>query len=241
MEQLLIIRDFIRTLMRRFLLFAFVVAVGTTASVFYALSLDRIYEASAVVQIQGPQISTDTSDEPAASSTAQRIQQIEQQLRSRDSLFEVAEKYELFGAADLTTADRVALMRETVQLERVAGVQTGYGQAPEPSALIITAQLGDAEKAALVANEFVSRLLERNLAQPRAADSRYPGLLPPRGTAAEPRDRRTRHRTSGIQARECGRAARGPGIPARRTGSPERGPARNIAPDAGTQPRIRVA
>ncbi|MDY7110556.1 MAG: Wzz/FepE/Etk N-terminal domain-containing protein, partial [Planctomycetota bacterium] len=162
MDQLLIVRDFARTLMRRFFLFTVIVLVGTAASIFYALSLDRVYESVAVVQIQGPQIATETSTETSGMSTAQRIQQIEQQLRARDSLLEVAEKYDLFDAPGMTAADRVNLMREAVRLDSVAGVQQGYGRS-DPSALFITARMGDAEKAALVANEFVSQLLERNL------------------------------------------------------------------------------
>ena len=158
-----IIRDLLRMLMRRFFVFGIVALLGTVASVLYALSLDRVYEASAVVQIRGPQIDADTSGAGAAGSTAQRIQQIEQQLLSRDSLFEVADKYDLFRDAEMSAADRVNLMRQSVRLESIAGVQQGYGQPPEPSALIITLRLADAEKTALVANEFVTRLLERNL------------------------------------------------------------------------------
>ena len=152
-----------RLLVRRFSLFATIVLLGSAASVFYALSLERVFQAFAVVQIRSPQVSAETAGATQDVSTARRIQQIEQQLLSRDSLLEVADKYGLFVADDMSASDRVGLMRESVRLESVAGVPTGYGVPPQPSALVITVRLADAERTALVANEFVTRLLERNL------------------------------------------------------------------------------
>ncbi|RYH01220.1 hypothetical protein EU805_14555 [Salipiger sp. IMCC34102] len=163
MDQISIIRDLFRMVMRRFFLFCLIAGLGSLGAVWYALSLSQVFEAAAVVQIQRPQIATDRGDPGTMQTTAQRIQQIEQQLSSRDNLLEVANKYGLFEAADITTAERIHLMRLAFRLESVPGMRLPNGLAGEPSALIITTRLAEAEQSALVANEFVSRLMERNL------------------------------------------------------------------------------
>lgn len=162
MEPLSIIRDFARTIARRFVLFFLLALAGTFASIYYALGLERVYEAVAVVQIQAPQLSSGAAGDAAGASMSQRIQRIEQQLRSRDSLVEVADKFDLFAPGQMPLADRARLMWASIWIESVAGIQGSYGLPPEPSALIIRARLAEAEKAAAVANEFVARLLERN-------------------------------------------------------------------------------
>ena len=176
MEQLQIVREFAATLMRRFVLFAFVAIAGTLASIWYALSLDRVYEATAVVQIVSPQIASDMAGDinrPAA----QRVQLIEQQIFSRDSMFEVAEKYDLFDAPDMTVMDRANLMRMSIRLNRISGV-TVPGQLPQPSGLTIIVRLSDAEKTALVANELVTRVLERNLQDRERQTATIPARSP---------------------------------------------------------------
>lgn len=162
-EQIQMLRELVGMVRRRIVLFSLVALLGVLASVFYAVQSPRVYETVAVIQIESPQISSELARSTATEPTMQRIKLIEQRLMSRENLLAVIEKYGLFAdAPGLSPVDRVDLMRRAITLNTISD-WSGYGVQPPPSALTIIVRLSDPEKAALVANEMVTGVLEGNV------------------------------------------------------------------------------
>ncbi|MEO0912980.1 MAG: Wzz/FepE/Etk N-terminal domain-containing protein, partial [Pseudomonadota bacterium] len=161
-DQIQIAKELLRMLWRRKLLFLAVAIIGCAATLGYALRLTPLYEATAAIQIQKPQISGDLGT-TADSSVAERVQQIEQRLMARANMISVIEELGLFAdLPDLTLNDKVGVLREVTRIDRVAAPGTGFGANGTPSALIISVTLSDAKQAADTANRFVESVLELN-------------------------------------------------------------------------------
>ncbi len=154
--------EFVSFLRRRWAVVLLVAALGTAATLVYAMSLPRAYEATAVIQFEGPQVAGAEARD-AGISAAQQLQLIEQRLTARGNLVAVIERHGLFAdAPQLTLAQKVALLRGSLTLLPVSAAATGFGREGQLSALIITVRLGDPLKAAEVANEVATSLLEEN-------------------------------------------------------------------------------
>lgn len=161
-EQIQIAKELLRMLWRRKLMFLAVVIIGCGATLSYALKLTPLYEATAAIQIQRPQISGDLAN-AADSSVAERVQQIEQRLMARTNMIAVIEELGLFeDLSALTVNDKVGVLRDVTRIDRVTAPGTGFGPNGTPSALFISVTLSDARQAADTANRFVESVLELN-------------------------------------------------------------------------------
>ena len=90
--------EIIGAFLRHIVLLALILATGVAASLFYALSLPREYEAVAVIQIEQTQVQTPTfgSSSTANARTLQQLQIIEQRVMSRGNLLDIIERENLF-------------------------------------------------------------------------------------------------------------------------------------------------
>lgn len=164
MSQAYSIEDAIGVIKRRALLVVGVGLIGAALSIFYALSLPRVYEAEALMQIELP-----TVVEPAPVATGSspgarakyRLTLIEQQLMARDSLLQIARELGLFTDKGLTDSQIVQAMREAITIRQIIDPQEAWRPDAMPSGLSITVRLGDAEKAAETANLLLDRMLEQ--------------------------------------------------------------------------------
>lgn len=156
-------RDALRILIRRSWIIALILVIGLPAALVFALSQPRVYEATAVVQIESAQVVerlTTQSGAPARTiNPTNELDLIEQQLMSRDSILEIVRRFDLFAAAP-TQAERVGLMREAVEITQLIDEAQAWRADVHPSGLIITVRLGEADAAADVANAFLERVLE---------------------------------------------------------------------------------
>ncbi|WP_425071652.1 GumC family protein [Sagittula sp. S175] len=135
---------------------------GCILSVNFALTQQKVYEATAVVQIEDATVSnTSNGAATAANDTSRRLQLIEQRLMSRDNLVRVMEKHELFTEdASLTDSERVYMMRQSARIKEITNSTPVFSAAGQrPSGLMITVQLADAEKAAVVANDLMESVI----------------------------------------------------------------------------------
>ncbi len=163
-EQLQIVGEMVRMVWRRAFLFGLIAICGMAASLFYALSQVSLYETTAAIQIQRPQVSGDLARSTADTSVAERVQRIEQRLLARDNIEEVINDLGLFAdQPGLTLSNKVGIVRNALRIERIAAPGTGYGANSTPSALLITVTLDNAKLAADTANRFVESLLEQNV------------------------------------------------------------------------------
>ena len=156
-----LLSGFLRMFRRRALIMAVVVVCGCIMSLLYALNRPAIYEATAVIQIEAPQVAASVpgSGTITTSNNRNRLKLIEQKLMSRDSVLAVVDKFDLFGGASLPDSEKVANLREAVQILELIDPSQAWRSDVQPSGLVITARLGDAQQAADIANEFLAQVL----------------------------------------------------------------------------------
>lgn len=148
-------------LRRRALIIAVTVICGSILSVLFALNRPAVFEATAVIQIETPQVTATLPGTGAitTSNNRNRLKLIEQKLMSRDSVLAVVEKFDLFRQDSLTEAEKVAALREAVQIVELIDPTQAWQPNVQPSGLVITARLGNPAEAADVANEFLAQVL----------------------------------------------------------------------------------
>lgn len=160
MEQLLSLDDLIDMIKRRFNVIAAITILGCVASLFYALSQSHLYQSSEVIQVARPKIDGELARTTVDGSSARRLQLIEQQLMTRSTILDIAEKYALFAnAPDMKPSERVSRVRDAVTIRGVAAAREGFTDDGTVSVLTITATFDSPEKAQGVAHEFAQRTI----------------------------------------------------------------------------------
>ena len=156
MFPILTIGELFSFIRRRWLLVAVFAVLGMVAGVLLALRSERVYETAAVIQIVAPVITRDDAASVAATIT-RRIQTIEQQLTSRDTMLQLADQHAMFEGLPLTMAERADLMRQSIRFI-VMNATSGSPFDP-PSSIVVFANAGTAEQAAAVANDLANRFV----------------------------------------------------------------------------------
>ncbi len=155
------LREAWNALWRRAWIIILVLAVGLPASVWFALSQERVYEATAVIQIEGPKIAGGVPGaDPRASWQASdaQLNLIEQETMARGNLVAIIDRFDLFPELE-SQARKVALLREAVEIEKLNAAGTTWGAETTPTGLSIRVRLGRAQQAADVANRIVDGIL----------------------------------------------------------------------------------
>ena len=176
MNQFQSLGEFLAAIRRRTWVIIPIFVLGCLAAAMFAKSQPKLYQAISVIQIQDARI-----EEPVRigmpvrqqRDPARQVRLIEQQMMARDNLIEIMDRYDLFMDPNLSVIERVFEMRQSVLVEQIrAGAQPWQTDIP-PSGLRITVQLGDPEKAAAVANDLMTSVIEQareqGLAQARDA------------------------------------------------------------------------
>ena len=152
-------RDVVAALRRRFWLIMLICATGMPLAVIYAQSQPRVYEATAVIQIEAPRIATDLAGATSSGQVAAaQMDLIQQQLLSRDRLVTVIEQFDLFSAVTSMT-ERVGLLRGSIRIVRLIDQTQSFRPEVQPTGLIITLTMSDPQRAADVANHFVNTIV----------------------------------------------------------------------------------
>lgn len=157
--------EIIGAFLRHIVLLALILAVGVAASLFYAVSLPREYEASAVIQIEQTQVQTPSfgAGSTANARTMQQLQIIEQRVMSRDNLLDIIRQEGLFSEIPgMSDTDKVIALRLAAGVARVTDPGLAWRPDVIPTALNINVRLGDPQIAARVANTLVNNVLEQN-------------------------------------------------------------------------------
>jgi tyrosine-protein kinase Etk/Wzc len=165
MNQFQSVEEIVSALMRRAVMILAITFLGCVVSVYYALSQPKSYQATAVVQIEDAQV----PDQLAGASltdddAARRVRLIEQRLMARDNLVRLMDQYDLFSEdPTMTVNQRVNGMRSAARIQEIRTPVPGYGAGGvAPSGLMITVELNDPDKAALVANELMAMVIEQS-------------------------------------------------------------------------------
>ncbi|WP_137702262.1 GumC family protein [Marimonas lutisalis] len=162
MSQIQSVGDFLNMVRRRAMLIIAVVMLGSAFSVWWTLNQPRVYEATAVAQIETP-----TINDPAASPTGgttidHRLRLLEQQLMARDNLIGLIDGFRLFSETDLSLSLKVAQLRESVRITQITDPTAAFGAQRVPTGMMISVTHPNPETAAAVANEFLSQLVSLN-------------------------------------------------------------------------------
>ena len=152
-------------LRRRAMLIVFTSLLGLVAGVLLALNTDRVYRASAVIQVLNPVI--DPRDGNGTSTIVRRVQAIEQRIMARDNLLELGERHGMFDGLDLSPTERMLMMRQSIAIEAVAAAQAGFTRDGSLSALIVSASARTPEASAALANDLADDVVRENAEQRR--------------------------------------------------------------------------
>jgi len=156
------LRDLPRILQRQWRVVALILLVGLPLALSYALSQPRIYEATAVIQIEAAQVVERLTNQSGGTTGTinpdSELDLIEQQLMSRDNVVTVLDQFDLW-ADDHSMTERVALLRQAVSIVKLIDPEQAWRPEVHPSGLVITVRLDDPQVAADVANVFLERVL----------------------------------------------------------------------------------
>lgn len=156
------LRDIPRILHRQWRVVALILLIGLPLALNYALSQPRIYEATAVIQIEAAQVVERLTNQLGGTTGTinpdSELDLIEQQLMSRDNIVTVLDRFDLW-ADDHSMTERVALLRQAVSIIKLIDPEQAWRPEVHPSGLVITVRLGDPDIAADVANVFLDRVL----------------------------------------------------------------------------------
>lgn len=148
---------------RRWRLMLLCLVLGTMGGLVAAVNTERVYSASAVIQVINPVIVAGEETAAAAPDITRRVQMLEQQLMSREALLDLAQRYDLFGGAPISPVEQVALMRQTMSISAIAAAQQGFSRDGSLSALVVSASHSNPDTAAAVANDLAGALVRQSI------------------------------------------------------------------------------
>lgn len=157
-------RDVLTVLRRKAWLVALVLAVGLPLVVVFAQSRPRIYEATAVIQIEAPEVTVTTAGQVQGLTADGQLDLITQSLMARDNMVALIEQFGLFAEID-SRIEQVALLREAIGIVKLVDPAQAWRPDVQPSGLSITVRLGDPAAAAVVANALVDQILTESRAR----------------------------------------------------------------------------
>ena len=156
------LRDIPRILRRQWRVVALILLIGLPLALNYALSQPRVYEATAVIQIEAAQVVERLTNQSGGTTSTinpdSELDLIEQQLMSRDNVVTVLDQFDLW-ADNHSMTERVALLRQAVSIVKLIDPEQAWRPEVHPSGLVITVRLDDPQIAADVANVFLDRVL----------------------------------------------------------------------------------
>ncbi|MCU0762425.1 MAG: hypothetical protein MUF76_05450 [Hydrogenophaga sp.] len=135
------------------------------ASVVLALIVPRVYESTATILVEGPQISAEVVQSTVTGAAAERIQAIQQRIMTRDGLLEIAQKHGLFmpsGSADFKESDVVNKMRGSIRIDQMTTTTNDWSRPATTIAFNLSFQYGDPLKALEVTQELTDLFLSAN-------------------------------------------------------------------------------
>lgn len=163
MQQFEIMSGVMRAFRNRIVQFLFVVIIGVIATIIYTLGQPQTYNATAVIQIESPQVA-EPSLGGIGSTASHRLQLIEQRLMARDNLAQKIVDIGLYeDLPGLSTVEKVALLRQAITIRQLEGEAVlGFGISSVPSGLSVTVALDNPNDAATLANDLVEQVIDQN-------------------------------------------------------------------------------
>ncbi len=164
------IRYLFGVLRRRWYLLAIPAVLGGLLSVVVAYLIPPVYMASARILVESQQIPSDLARSTVASNAEERVSIIEQRLKTRQNLLDLAEQFDVFrGRGDLSPTEIVDRMREALQIRSETFSRRRNDR--NVSTIEISFRANEAAVSAQVANAVLTQLLQENVEQRSARAS----------------------------------------------------------------------
>lgn len=135
---------------------------GLAISLQVALMQPHSYESSALIQIDNLQSVNPEGDARTSLASSAWLEQIEARLMRRDHLLQIMDDYGLFSGLAATESEKVAKLRQMLQIVPVSQRAPVYGSEPAMGLLRVTARADSAELAATLANDLAAQLVALN-------------------------------------------------------------------------------
>lgn len=162
----LTLHDYLSILRRRALAMILVFGLALTAAVVLAYTLPRIYESTATILVEGPQVQVTAADGGASKPRPEdRVNLIRQRLMTRENLIKVADQHQLFttnGKRVLSETNVVNAMRNSIKLDLASGGGDPWAPKPASISFNLTFQYGEPEKALAVTQDLADFFLASN-------------------------------------------------------------------------------
>lgn len=159
MGSIVSLRDLRAALGRQAWLIILLSALGIAGALVFATSRPKSFEATAVVQIEPPQVAEGEGAVLSGGLTANgQLDLIQQRLLARDAVAALVDRFDLFSEVP-SEAERVALMRGSVTVTKLMDPAQAWRPDAQPSGLSISVRLPDAALAAAVANALVETVV----------------------------------------------------------------------------------
>lgn len=169
MDQTQFIHEVLRMLRRRAVPIAFTGVIGVLIATLAAFTLPPRYQTSARILVESQQIPDELARSTVTSSAGERMDLIEQRLMARDSIAALIDRLGLYvDRPDMSLTRKIESVRASTQ---ISSEQLGLQGGRSSSSISITVTYGDPDKAAAIANELVSAMLQQNL-ETRSAQTR---------------------------------------------------------------------
>lgn len=162
MEQGASIEDYIAILKRRWLLLVTPAVLGLVIAGLIAVSLPERFRSTARILVESQSIPEELARTTVTSGPVERLRVIEQRLMTRQTLLDIADRFDVFRGGRMTPNDVVLRMRDATTFASVPLATQGRNQVTA-TAIDISFTADRAEVASRVANEFVTLLLQENL------------------------------------------------------------------------------
>ena len=159
-------RFYASLLLRRIHWVILLTLLGTAAGLLVARSITPIYEADALLVVEGDSIPDKLATSTVQTDTNAKLQVIRKRVLSRESLLDIAKRMNLYPALRLDSGARdadgvFAAMSNSIKIE-ITG-ETNNRRAPEQATFLTVSYVaGRPAQAAQVANELVTRILKED-------------------------------------------------------------------------------
>ncbi|MFT3812128.1 MAG: Wzz/FepE/Etk N-terminal domain-containing protein [Acidovorax sp.] len=151
------LHDYLSILRRRALAMILVFGAVLTASVIVAFVLPRVYESTATILVEDPQVKVGADDGAPRSRPEERVRLIQQRLMTRENLIRIANDHQLFPR--LPDASIAQAMRAGIRVDLMPGAG---GDQRSALSFNLSFQHGDPAKALAVTQELANMFLTSN-------------------------------------------------------------------------------
>lgn len=164
MDQSLSVTDLLDAFKRRAWILLLTVPLVSLIGLAVAYLLPPIYTSTATVLVESQQIPDDLARSTVTADAGERLELIKQRLMSRQSVLDLIDRLDLFkDRQELSQTDKVELVRDATAIEPIRLGPNNRRGPVNVAAFTIAYQDEAGWRAARVANEFVTMVLEQNV------------------------------------------------------------------------------